>query len=131
VSAQLLQQQTETPTNPFEPITPQESGNYTAPLEGYDSGGGMLDAALGDLVASLGGEALFAVLLVGLLNLAYWLAGGRDLAVPAVFSILTGFIAFPMLPGQYIGLARAIIVLGGASMLLELARRYVLDPGAR
>ncbi|MWG35901.1 hypothetical protein [Halomarina oriensis] len=125
-------QETPTPENPFGPITPVTPETpYTAPLDGFDGSSNMLETALDDVVVALGGEALFGLLFLGAVNLVWWVAGGRDLAVPAVFTILVGAMAFPLLPGSYVGLARAIIVLGGASMLLELARRYVLDPGAR
>ena len=103
---------------------------YTAPIGDY-ADGGLLDAVINDVVAASGGEAMFAVLIIGLVNLCYWVAGGRDLALPAVFTIATAFMAFPLLPGRFLSIARALIVLGVASLLLELARRYVMDPGTR
>jgi len=93
--------------------------------------GGLLEAVLSDLVAATGGEALFGSLIAGTLVLTLWIAGKRDLATPSAVLILIGGVAFTMLPGNYVGIARTIIILGGVAGVMAVARRYVLSPGAR
>jgi hypothetical protein len=49
-----------------------------------------------------------------------------DLALPSVMTLLLGGVLFTILPGSIQQVATAVMVLGGVSALLEVARRYVL-----
>ena len=86
-------------------------------------GGNMLECLLSDLIASLGGEAFFAVLVSAIILVTMYVAGDGSFEAPAVAMILIGAAAIPMLPAQFASIGMTIIVLGVASALLGAARR--------
>jgi hypothetical protein len=87
----------------------------------------MLQAALDDLVAAAGGEAIFGVLIGGTLILSLWIAGDGDLATPSVITVLLGAIMFPLLPGTYLGIARVITFIGLTAATLAAVEKYYLE----
>jgi len=111
----LLQQGTPTVTNPLDGI----------------SDGNLLELLLGMLTSSFGGEGMFGVIIGGSTIFAFYLAGEGDLAAPTVLLVLAGGFLWPVLPGAYAGFGRSLLILGLASGFIAVARRYVLNPGAR
>jgi len=89
--------------------------------------GGMLEAALADLTAAVGGELTFGVLIGGALILSLYLAGNRDLTVPAVVTVLVGGVLFPVLPATYSTIATTIVFLGIVVSVLVVLEQYYLE----
>jgi hypothetical protein len=86
---------------------------------------------LSTLVGAMGGDQTFGLLFGGTTLLAFWLAGNGDLAVPTILLVLAGPLLWSLLPGQFVGFARGLLVIGIAAGFLEIGRRYVLNPGAQ
>lgn len=85
-----------------------------------------------DFANAFGGEPTFGVFVGGVVMISLWIASPRQsIAAPAALTILLGSLLFPVLPGSYQEFAWTFIVIGLAAALLSVARRYVLDPGAR
>jgi hypothetical protein len=88
----------------------------------------MLDACvLPQLVAAVGGQQLFGVLIGGSLIVGLWWAGEGDLATPATATVLVGGVMFPLLPASYLGIARTVALLGLAAMILAAVEKYYLE----
>lgn len=106
--------------------TPIGQGSEIGP---YTGGGDLLDAVLNDLVAATSGEALLGVLVGGMIILAFYVGGDRDLATPTVLTILLGSVLIPMLPASYQQTGISLIILGIAAGIMAIARRYILRLG--
>lgn len=102
---------------------PLELGCY---LDGVD----LMTCALDDLVAATGGEALFSVLVGGLVLLCFYIAGRGSTAVPTVMTLLLGSLMIPLLPGEYADMAYAVVALGIAFGAMAVAKRYMLPGGS-
>jgi len=87
-------------------------------------GDSWLDSLLLPFVALLG-ETLFATVLGGGLITAFWVYSG-NVAYPAILTLLLGGVMLTLTAGAVAQAAQALIVIGLASTLLALARRYVL-----
>jgi hypothetical protein len=105
-------------------VTPLQS---EIALGDYLGGNDMLQAALDDLVFAAGGEAIFGLLVGGVLILALWIAGDGDLATPSVTTVLVGALMFPLLPGTYLTIARVITFLGLTAAILAAVEKYYLE----
>ena len=88
--------------------------------------GSMLDWAISNIYASLGGEALGGVFIGGAILISLYLAGSRSFATPAVVLILFGGILVPMLPGGMAQVATTIMLLGMVAAILAVAERYFI-----
>ena len=71
------------------------------------------------------GEGLIGTIIAGALILAFWIYSG-DIVLPAVLTLLLGGILTAVLPGQIVGIARAMIIISLATAFLAVARRYIL-----
>lgn len=87
-------------------------------------GDSWLDSLLLPFVALLG-ETLFATVLGGGLITAFWVYSG-NVAFPAILVLLLGGVMLTVTAGPVAQAAQALVVIGLASTLLALARRYVL-----
>jgi hypothetical protein len=96
-------------------------------LGDYINGNDMLQAALDDLVFAAGGEAIFGLLVSGVLILSLWIAGDGDLATPSVTTVLVGAVMFPLLPGTYLTIARVITFVGLTAAVLAAVEKYYLE----
>jgi len=105
-------------------VTPLQS---EIALDDYLGGNDMLQAALDDLVFAAGGEAIFGLLVGGVLILALWIAGDGDLATPATITVLVGGVLFPILSGDYLNIARVVAFLGLAGVILATIEKYYLE----
>lgn len=94
-------------------------------------GNDLMSCALDDFASSLGGDIMFGLVIGGVALFVLWQTADHSIGLPAVFLILGGAFILPTLPGQYIGMGQAIMLIGLAAGLFAVARRYVLDPGAR
>jgi len=84
------------------------------------------ECVLPQLVAAVGGEQTFG-LLIGLpMLVGFWLAGDGDLATPATAVVLVGGVLFPILPASYQGIARTVAFLGLAAVALAVIEKYYL-----
>jgi hypothetical protein len=110
----------EIPTNPW-------GGCYT----GGEGSGDLIQCTFGDLGGAYGGDAVFGVVVSSFIVLAFYIAGNGDLATPTVLLILLGGVAAPLLPAQYIQAAQTIVVVGIATGLVSIGRRYVLSGAAQ
>jgi len=88
--------------------------------------GDMLSCALEDLVASVGGEPQFGLLVGGVLILSLWIAGDGDLATPAVVTTLIGGLLFPILSPTFATIAQTIAFLGLVAALLSAFETFVI-----
>lgn len=82
-------------------------------------------AALFAPYVNLLGAPLVATVLGGALIMSFWIFSG-SLAIPAIILLLLGGVLLPVLPGEVLGIARALLVLGMATALLAVARKWVL-----
>lgn len=71
------------------------------------------------------GEALLGTILAGALIVGFWIYAG-DIVLPAILTLLLGGILTAVLPGNIVGIARMMIVIGMAAALLAAARKYVV-----
>jgi hypothetical protein len=71
------------------------------------------------------GEALVGTILAGALIVGFWIYSG-DVVLPSILVLLLGGILVTVLPGEVVGIARVMIVIGMTAALLAAARRYVL-----
>ena len=92
-------------------------GDYTS--------GGLLEAALTDLSAAVGGDAVFGLLVGGVLMLAFYLASNGGLATPATLTALVGGILIPALPPGFGRIAQVIIFLGLVAAIMAGLEKYV------
>lgn len=85
------------------------------------------ECMLPQLIAAVGGEQMFG-LLIGLpMLVGLWLAGDGDLATPAAATALVGGALFPMLPASYLGIARTVTFVGLAAVALAVIEKYYLE----
>lgn len=71
------------------------------------------------------GEGLIGTILAGALIMAFWVYSG-DIIMPSILTLLLGGILTAFLPGQIVGIARAMVVVALATAFLAAARRYIL-----
>lgn len=83
-----------------------------------------------DLLTYQIGEPIFALLIGGFVMASFWLAGGRNMAVPSVIIIGAGGFLIPTLPGQYTAVGTSLVVIGIAAAVMSVGKRYVLNPAA-
>lgn len=93
-------------------------------LSDYTSGG-LLEAALNDLAAAVGGDGVFGLLAGGVLIMSFYLASSGGLATPAVLTALVGGLMIPVLPAGFARMAQVIIFLGLVAALLAGLDRWV------
>lgn len=82
------------------------------------------NSAIFDPVPNLIGEGLWAVLIVGVLVVAYYVAGDSSIAAPTVLSMLIAAMAIPLLPGTYLGYFNALVIIGFTVALYTTYRRF-------
>jgi hypothetical protein len=87
--------------------------------------GGLLDAALGDLAAAVGGEQMFGLLVGGALLLSFYLASNGGLTTPAALTALSGGLLISALPPAYRAIAQTVIFLGLAVGVMALFDKFV------
>jgi hypothetical protein len=85
------------------------------------------ECVLPQVVAAVGSEQMFGLLLGGSLIAGLWLAGDGDLATPAAVTVLVGGVLFPILPGGYLGIARTVAFLGLVAVILAVLEKYYLE----
>lgn len=85
------------------------------------------NSAIFDAVPGLVGDGVFAVLIVGVLVLGYYVAGDSSIAGPTVLTMLLASFAVPLLPGNYIGYMNAIVAIGFTVAVYTTYRRFVLS----
>jgi len=86
-----------------------------------------LDCAVQGLFAGVGGQAIFALLVSGVLAVGFYTATNGGIAVPAVILTLMGGFMVVLIPPQYQSTAQILIFVGMVAALLALANRYVLE----
>lgn len=89
-----------------------------------DTPTGMLECALGDLAASVGGQSMFALLGGGVLIFSYYKASGGSLATPSVMLLLLGGLMLPVLPTHYQTMAQVVMFLGLVGAILAGLQKY-------
>jgi hypothetical protein len=95
----------------------------------YTGGNDLLQCALGDMAAAMGGDAVFGLLVGGSVLLTFYVASGGGLATPGVLTALLGGIMIPALPPAYQSIAMTIVLLGLTAALLSGAKKYVMSTG--
>lgn len=83
------------------------------------------------LMASLGGEALFGLITGSVLFLGFYVAADGDMAAPTVALILSGTVLVPMVPGNYAKIAMGVVVIGLGAAVLQVIQKYVLSPATQ
>jgi len=101
-------------------------------LDDYTEGGirSFFDATISDLTGALGGWGMFGLLIGGAVLYVSWEASPtRSMALPSALTVLLGGALIPNLPGNYRGLAWAIIVVGLAAGFVAVGKKYVMSGG--
>lgn len=96
-----------------------------APIEDWANGD--WHSAIFDPVPGLIGEGLYAVFVVGVLVLAFYVAGDSSIAGPTVLSMLLASLAIPLLPGMYASWLNAVVIIGMTVAVYSVYRRYTLS----
>jgi len=79
-------------------------------------------------VTTVAGEGFFGLVIGGSVFLSlYFAAGGRATTATVVTMLLAGAL-FPVLPGQYVGIAWTVLFVGAAAAILQSAQKYILNP---
>lgn len=100
-------------------------GCYSTP------GNNLMTCVLDDVVAALGGEASFGLIVGGAVLFSLWWANDGRLGTPAVVVLVTGGILLPLLPAQYATIAQAFAFIGLVASIVVIGQRYFLDPNSR
>jgi len=95
-----------------------------APIDDWASGD--WHSALFDPVPGLIGEGLFAVFVVGVLVLSFYVAGDSSIAAPTVLGMLLAALALPLLPGMYASWLQAIVIIGMTVAVWRIIRQWVV-----
>lgn len=94
-------------------------------------GGSALTCLLDQLVASMGGIALFGFVLGAFIFGVFYVASDGDLATPTVALVLSGTVIIGMLPGQYQSIAYGVVLIGLGVAVWQVLQKYVLSGAAR
>jgi hypothetical protein len=89
-------------------------------------GSGDWQGGIFDAIVALVGEGVFAVLIGGAVIVAFYFAGDQELATPFVATTILGALMFPILPGNFQGIAWAVVFIGLTGGFFAVMRRYVL-----
>jgi len=87
--------------------------------------GNLFETIIDVFVGGIMSEALFGTMLGIMVVVPLWILSD-DLALPTVIVILFGGMAATFLPGDYAQVASYIIIVGLASAIIEIGRRYFL-----
>jgi hypothetical protein len=79
-------------------------------------------------ITSIAGEGFFGVMIGGSVYLSLYFAGGGRATTATVVTILLASAMFPLLPGDFSGIAWAVLFVGGTAAVLQSAQKYVLNP---
>lgn len=79
-------------------------------------------------VVSVIGEPIFGLLVGGGVYLALYLAGGGRASAPTVVTILVASLLFPLLPGQFSGIAWSVLFVGATAAIFQSLQKYLLNP---
>jgi hypothetical protein len=74
------------------------------------------------------GESTFGVLIGIGIYAGLYVAGGGRTTTPTVVVILLATLMFPLLPGQFNGIAWSVLLVGAAASMLQVMQKYVLSP---
>lgn len=111
---------------------PLQSINSTPPAEArcyLENPQGWLDCALNQQSSAVGGDPVWGLVAGGMLLLAFYVASGRRLDVPAVVMTLLGGFLVPALPASYQNIALVIAFMGLVTAAFAALRKYVMNPG--
>jgi hypothetical protein len=89
--------------------------------------GGMLEAALADLAAAVGGEAVFGLLAGAMVMLTFYIASNGGLATPATLTALTGGVMIAALPVGFRAIGQVVIFLGLVGAVLSVFNKMVAE----
>jgi len=87
----------------------------------------LFGCAIDTMVGALGGPAIFGLLVGGAIIISLFLAGDGNITTPAVVLVLIGGVTFPLLVGNYAGIARSFAFLGLVAAIFAVMRKYVLE----
>jgi len=87
--------------------------------------GGLLDAALGDLAAAVGGDGVFGLLVGGGVLFSFYLASDGGLATPSVMTALFGGVLFGTLPAGFARIGQVVIFVGLVAAIFGLLDKFV------
>ena len=96
---------------------------------GEAEGGEIIDCVVDGVFTAGPSGTVIGLLMGAFLVGSLYIAGDGDIVVPAVVSILVGSAMVPLLPAQMVSMAYALVVVGIASAMMVVARRYVLRGG--
>ena len=91
--------------------------------------GDLLSCVLDGLFAAGPSASLMGLLLAGVLMTSLYIAGDGTVAVPAVVTILLGVVLVPLLPPQYVSLARTVVIIGTAVAIFAAYSRFTSAGG--
>jgi hypothetical protein len=79
-------------------------------------------------ITQIAGEGFFGLMIGGAVFLSLYFAGGGRTTTATVVTILLASAMFPLLPGDFQGIAWAVLFVGGAAAVLQSAQKYLLSP---
>lgn len=79
--------------------------------------------------AMIFGDQLIGALGGSVIILAFYVTGNGRLSAPSVLLVLLAGPLIPRLPGNMVGYAEGIVIVGLVAGLLAFARKYILSPG--
>jgi len=84
-----------------------------------------------DPVRNLIGNGLFGLFIAAAVWGGLYFAGGGNSTTATTVTILLATALFPVLPGQYTGIAWSVLVIGAAAAILQAGQKYVLSPATQ
>lgn len=82
-------------------------------------------------VVSVTGEPMFGLLLGATIYVTLYLAGGGRTSAPTVVTILASTLLFPILPGRFVGIAWAALLVGATAAVFQTMQKYLLNPATQ
>lgn len=80
-------------------------------------------------LGTLGGQAMAAFIIGGILMLSIYMASGYHPAPPAILAFVLGGILIPALPGQYQAVGTTIMLMGLVVGVWAILKNYTLEVG--
>jgi hypothetical protein len=94
------------------------------------SSGDKLACILDQATAAVGGSGILGLGIGFIIIFPLWYVSDGHAAPPTIATVLLSVMLLPMVPASYQSTVMTVLVMGGVSGLIAVARAYVLNPAA-
>jgi len=99
-------------------------------LECYFNGPAPWTCVFDQSSVAVGGEGILGLIIGFLVVFPLWYVSDGHPAPPTIATLMLSGMVVPMLPPSYRSTVITILIVGGVSGLIAVARAYVLNPGS-